>query len=129
LFRIAKEKNVGIIARVPYAEGFLTGKFSKETNFSKDDWRSERLQKHVPILIEQVEKIRKIVGDIPLYDVALKFCLSSPEVSVVIPGCRNVKQVKMNFGVEESDRNLGKNQLNELRRLWKGKELGGVTFA
>ena len=129
LFPVAKEKGIGIIARVPYAEGVLTGKIKRDTKFSDDDWRKWALQKNLPELLEQVEKIKKNIGDVELYEAALKFCLSRNEVSVVIPGCRNEKQAEMNFGVAESDKNLTKSQLNELRELWEKKEIGGITYA
>jgi len=129
LFPVAKEYEVGIIARVPYAEGILTGKFKKDSKFPKEDWRSYSLQKHLPNLVKQVEKIKQVVKDMPLIEAALKFVLSSSEVSVVIPGCRNVKQAKMNFGVSESDYNLTKKQVRELRKLWRDGEIGGITFA
>src|SRR3989338_925605 len=129
LFPSAKKFEVGIIARVPYAEGILTAKFTKETKFSEDDWRKWRLQKNLPELINQVEKIKEITGEIPLHDAALKFCLSRNEVSIVIPGARNKKQAEQNFSVSESEWTLNKNQLDGLRKLWKEKEIGGITFA
>lgn len=130
LFEIAKENDVGIIARVPYAEGFLTGKFNKDTKFSNDDWRRQsRIQKNFLKILDQIEKIKRIVGDAELHEVALKFCLSRNEVSAVIPGTRNEKQAEKNFGVAESDMKLTKDQLNQLRLLWQRKEIGGITFA
>ena len=40
LFPLCKELNIGVIARVPFDEGTLTGTFTKETSFPEDDWRS-----------------------------------------------------------------------------------------
>ena len=129
LFPLAKEFDIGIIARVPYAEGILTGKFTKDTKFSQEDWRRFSLQKNLSELIGQVEKIKEIVGNMELYEAALKFCLSHDAVSVVIPGCRNAKQAEKNFGVSDSGNRLTETQSSQLRKLWEEKEIGGVTFA
>lgn len=129
LLPLAKKNEVGIIGRVPYAEGILTGKYSKDTKFNKEDWRSSMLQKIMPKLINQVEKIKELISDMPLYDAALKFCLSNDSVSVVIPGARNAMQAEKNLAVSDSEWKLSKEQLNELRRLWKEKKIGGIVFA
>jgi aryl-alcohol dehydrogenase-like predicted oxidoreductase len=92
LLPVAAEYNVGIIVRVAFDEGVLTGKYEVDSQFPADDFRSayfagDRLQRAV----ERVEKIKKdIAGSgLNMPQVALKFALAPSAVSTVIPGMRN----------------------------------------
>ncbi len=102
LLPLAAEHNVGIIVRVVYDEGSLTGKFTKDTKFADGDFRlnyfsGDRLERTVA----RVEDIRKTVASCAgaepdLAAVALRFALRHPAVSTVITGIRNVKQAELN---------------------------------
>ncbi len=110
LFPMAMEKKVGILARVPLASGLLTGKFSKDTTFEQDDHRNFNrngeafnvgetfggldFEKGVE-LSEQVKWMEEGRGS--MAGAAIKWILQQPEVSTVIPGFRNVKQVESNL--------------------------------
>ena len=109
-FPLAKEKNVGIIVRVPLASGLLTGKFNENTQFDKEDHRNfnregEAFDKGetfsgVPykVGLEAVERLRKIFPDTDnLAPIALKWILSFDAVSCVIPGASKVSQVHSNL--------------------------------
>ncbi len=109
LFPRAKEKNVGIIVRVPLASGLLTGKFSKNTTFDKKDHRHFNREgkffdvgetfSGIPYEkgIEVVERLKQILpADISLVHLALKWVLMRDEVSCVIPGASRVEQVDSN---------------------------------
>ena len=39
-FRTVEERNIGIIVRVPLVSGLLTGKFTKDSQFGKEDHRT-----------------------------------------------------------------------------------------
>lgn len=102
LLPAAAEHGVGVIVRVVFEEGVLTGKFTNETRFAEGDFRNryfagDRLARAV----ERVEKVRATVGaDEPdLATAALKFALKPPAVSTVIPGMRNEDQARRNCGV------------------------------
>jgi aryl-alcohol dehydrogenase-like predicted oxidoreductase len=104
LLPVAKETNVGIIVRVAFDEGSLTGKWTKETKFQPGDFRNnffagDRLARSV----ERVEKVREtLVGSgYTLPQAALKFTLAHPAVSTVIPGMRNVAQTEANCAVSD----------------------------
>ncbi|MBI4218198.1 MAG: aldo/keto reductase, partial [Elusimicrobia bacterium] len=89
LLPLCKKKNVGVIARVPLDEGSLSGKFTLETQFSPEDWRKDYFTPH--LLRETVERVSKlnflVREEVKSLAVgALKFCLSNPSVSTVIPG-------------------------------------------
>ncbi len=109
-FKKAKEKNVGIIVRVPLASGLLTGKFTKSTSFGEGDHRQfnrngEAFDKGetfsgVPyeVGIDAVEEIQKLFPDNQnLAPVALRWILDFDEVSCVIPGASGVEQVSSNI--------------------------------
>jgi len=99
LFAFAKRKPLGIIVRVPFDEGALTGQITASTVFPAGDWRAgyfagdrkaeaERRGKALAqVLDDQVETLPEL---------ALRFCLSSPEVSTVIPGMRRPAHVRQN---------------------------------
>jgi aryl-alcohol dehydrogenase-like predicted oxidoreductase len=99
LFDLAKKKPLGIIARVPFDEGALTGQIKADTVFPPGDWRSqyfagdrraeaERRGKALAgVLDEQVQTLPEL---------ALRFVLSAPAVSTVIPGMRRAAHVRQN---------------------------------
>lgn len=104
LLDVAKECGVGVIVRVAFDEGALTGKFTSETEFQKGDFRAnyfagDRLARTV----SRVEAIRKDIetSDYTMAQTALKFVLAHPAVSTVIPGIRNVTQAEANCGVSD----------------------------
>lgn len=109
LFPACQEKNVGVIVRVPLDEGSLTGKFTKETRFAEDDWRKDYFSgERLKETVERVEKLKLALNSFQglpsLTNTALKFCLSHPAVSTVIPGIRNPQQAEQNCSA--SDGNL-----------------------
>ena len=109
----AKDKNVGIIVRVPLASGMLTGKFKKDTVFSKGDHRffnreGQAFNKGetfsgVPyeIGLKAVEELKKVFPEGKLAQYALRWILMNDCVSSVIPGASRVSQIEDN--VKASD--------------------------
>jgi aryl-alcohol dehydrogenase-like predicted oxidoreductase len=104
LLPVAQETNVGIIVRVVFDEGSLTGRFTPETTFAPDDFRTnyfagDRLERAV----NRAEKIKADIADtgLTLAQVALKFALMHPAVSTVIPGIRNIAQAEANTAVSD----------------------------
>ncbi|HKP95550.1 MAG TPA: aldo/keto reductase [Fibrobacteria bacterium] len=100
----AKEHGVGIIVRMAFDEGALTGKFARGTVFPKGDFRAayfrgERLGR----VVDRVDRIKADVegSGFTLPQAALKFAMSHPGVSTVIAGIRNVAQAEMNLAVSD----------------------------
>jgi aryl-alcohol dehydrogenase-like predicted oxidoreductase len=99
LFPLTREKNIGVIARVPFDEGALTGRIMEDTQFDKGDFRGQyfrddrkkQVAEHVNALLADLEVRRE-----ELPEVALRFCLSNHAVSTVIPGMRSVASVEKN---------------------------------
>jgi aryl-alcohol dehydrogenase-like predicted oxidoreductase len=97
-FPYAKKCELGILARVPLASGFLTGKFKNSGPFPANDVRSTfDAEKFSQWLIE-LDEIRKyeLPADVPMAQWALAWCLKNPLVSGVIPGCKDAGQMEMN---------------------------------
>jgi aryl-alcohol dehydrogenase-like predicted oxidoreductase len=104
LFPAALEGYTGIIVRVPFEEGLLTGKLVPGYQFAKGDWRadwltSDRLETAAP----RIEALKQfLTPDTPsLAILALKFTLSHPAVSTVIPGMRRVANVEANVSASD----------------------------
>ena len=99
LFALAKRKPLGIIVRVPFDEGALTGQIKADTVFPAGDWRAEYFAGDRKAEAERRAKALAGVLDAQvetLPELALRFCLSSPEVSTVIPGMRRPAHVRQN---------------------------------
>jgi len=99
LFHLAKTKPLGIIGRVPFDEGALTGQIKADTVFPPGDWRSEYFAGDRKAEAERRGKALAGVLDDQvqtLPELALRFCLSAPEVSTVIPGMRRPAHVRQN---------------------------------
>lgn len=104
LLEVAREHGVGVIVRVAFDEGVLTGKFTPDTKFAPDDFRAgyfagDRLTR----AITRAEEIRRDLADsgYTMPQAALKWVLAHPAVSTVIPGIRNVAQAEANCGVSD----------------------------
>ncbi len=111
LFPKALKYNVGIIARVPLAYGALTGKFTKDTMFPKNDFRSGKYTgEGLNQVLEKVEKFKSVVKTsekAKLISAALRFALAHNAVSTTIPGIRNEKQAEENCSIFDNTVGLG----------------------
>ncbi len=103
LFPKAMAEGVAIIAREPLANGFLTGKYTRDSIFPVGDIRHQWPSKHQNQLINQVEEFKKTLPGAPFTpaQAAIRFALAQPAVSVVIPGCKTVDQVDENLKASE----------------------------
>jgi aryl-alcohol dehydrogenase-like predicted oxidoreductase len=104
LFPLAQQHNIGVLARVPLDEGALTGTITEDTVFEKGDFRGfyfkrdrkKQVVQHVDALKED---LKGVTGS--LAEIALRFCLSHPAVSTVIPGMRKVKNAEQNLALPD----------------------------
>ena len=102
LFPLTQELDIGVLARVPLDEGSLTGVITEHSEFAPDDFRSRYFRgDRKRQVVEHVEALRKDVGDFPLPEIALRFCLSHPAVTTVIPGMRRVANAEANVAVSD----------------------------
>ena len=109
-FKLAKEKNIAIIVRVPLASGLLTGKMNLQSTFPENDHRNYNINGDAFDIgetfsgvdykkaLDVVEEIKLLVPDkFSLSQLALKWILMHKEVSVVIPGAKNTDQALLNI--------------------------------
>jgi aryl-alcohol dehydrogenase-like predicted oxidoreductase len=104
LLPAALANGVGVIVRLPFEEGLLTGKLGPDHRFGEGDWRSEWLTPdRLREAARRVDGLRPLLGDEArmLPELALKFCLSHPAVSTVIPGMRSVEHVRRNCAASD----------------------------
>jgi aryl-alcohol dehydrogenase-like predicted oxidoreductase len=103
LFAACERNDVGVIARVPLDEGGLTGRVGPGTTFPEGDFRNDYFSGDRSV--ERVgERVDAILADLgiereALPEVALRYVLSHPAVSTVIPGMRTVRNVERNAAV------------------------------
>ncbi|MDZ7635450.1 MAG: aldo/keto reductase [Bacteroidales bacterium] len=109
-FAMAREKNVGLIIRVPLASGLLSGKFASDTRFAPGDHRFfnrngmmfDKGETFAGVPYETglraVTRLRELFpGGVPLAHVALRWILMREEVSCIIPGASSPDQVRANL--------------------------------
>ncbi|HVW11314.1 MAG TPA: aldo/keto reductase [Bryobacteraceae bacterium] len=104
LFAVCESLNIGVIARVPFDEGGLTGTITPETRFRWNDFRKRYFAGgRRGALWERILALKAdLGGDEPLASIALRFCLSHTAVSTVIPGSRNARHVEQNLRASEA---------------------------
>ena len=116
LFPACVEKDVAVIARVPFDEGTLTGTLTKDSKWPEGDWRN--IYFVAENLIPSVERAEKLKALLPagmtLPEMALRFILSNPAVSTIIPGMRKASHVDSNIGASDAG-TLSDELLAELR--------------
>ncbi|WP_137626259.1 aldo/keto reductase [Lactiplantibacillus pingfangensis] len=107
-FELAKQQQVGILARVPLASGLLSGKYTAHTTFSPADHRSNnRHGEHfdkgetfsgVDYLtgVKAADDLKERLGTDQLAAMALRYILMYDAVSAVIPGASNPTQIERN---------------------------------
>lgn len=93
-----QEHGIGVVVRGPLRMGVLTGKFTPETSFPEGDirksWPQESWFKES---LEKVGRLRELeADDQTLGQLALRFVLDHPAVSVAIPGAKTPEQVEAN---------------------------------
>ena len=99
LLPIARENNIGLIAREPLNNGILTGKFTGDEIFEEGDIRSRWSQNYFEHLVHFTANLKNTIKteDRSLSQTALQFVLSQPTISTVIPGMKTTDQVEENF--------------------------------
>lgn len=118
LFPLAQELQIGVLARVPLDEGSLTGSITEQSEFAPEDFRSRYFRgDRKKQVVERVAALQKDLGAGagPLPEVALRFCLSHPAVTTVIPGMRKVANAESNAAASDKG-SLSAQTLAMLRR-------------
>jgi aryl-alcohol dehydrogenase-like predicted oxidoreductase len=117
LFPLCRELDVAVIARVPFDEGSLTGALRSDRRWPDDDWRATYFTpRNLAATLPRVDSLQAVVPpEMTLSELALRFVLASPDVSVVIPGMRTAEHVRANLAVSNGA-HVGSELIAELRR-------------
>ncbi len=100
---LARAHGVGLVARRVMAGGFLAGKITEKTEFAPDDRRSWESREQQLKLINIVEKLRALEKPgRSMAQVCLKYPLTFPEISTVIPGSKSIQSMKENIGASKA---------------------------
>ena len=105
VFASCIQQDLGVLARVPLASGYLSGKYKPGATFAEGDVRHGHDPKQVQQMLQEVEQIQKteVPKGVPMATWALAWCLQHPAMTSVIPGCKDVKQVESNAAAADLD--------------------------
>jgi aryl-alcohol dehydrogenase-like predicted oxidoreductase len=104
LFPACAEMDVAVIARVPFDEGTLTGTLTKDSKWPEGDWRNNYfVPENLIPSVERADALKPLVpAGITLPEMSLRFILSNPIVSTVIPGMRKLVNVESNISASDA---------------------------
>jgi aryl-alcohol dehydrogenase-like predicted oxidoreductase len=124
LFPACEEMNVAVIARVPFDEGTLTGTLTKDSKWPEGDWRNTYfVPENLTASVERANALKELLeawnkehsSDMSMPEMALRFILSNPTVSTIIPGMRKLSHVESNIAAGEAGA-LPADLLEELKK-------------
>jgi aryl-alcohol dehydrogenase-like predicted oxidoreductase len=103
LFPVCRDLDIGVIARVPFDEGTLTGNITKDTVFPKGDWRASYfVPENLISSVDHADKLRPLVpSDMSMAEMALRFILCCEDVHTIIPGMRKLRNVRSSMGTSD----------------------------
>ena len=107
LLPACRDRNVGVIARVPFDEGGLTGAIKPGVTFPAGDWRHRYFRDDRPAEVERhIARLRPVLlrESSTLAEGALRFCLSHDAVHTVIAGMRTAGHARANAAASDGRR-------------------------
>lgn len=124
LLPLAREKDIGVIGREPFACGILTGKYDRKVQFQGPDHRRRWKRDKIELDLNKLDKIKALfeLRPVSLAVLALEFILAQDAVSTVIPGAKTVEQVKENLRASERSL-LAAPDLERICELYESDEL------
>ena len=116
-FATAKSRGLGLIAKVPLDSGWLSGKYHARSRFGgiRERWSEKAIARRAQL----VDKLRALLpAELPLAQAALRFVLSHPEISTVIPGVKSEEQLEANLAAA-AEGPLSADLLAAIHGLWQ----------
>jgi aryl-alcohol dehydrogenase-like predicted oxidoreductase len=103
LFPACRAHDVGVIARVPFDEGSLTGTLTLESKWPKEDWRNTYfVPENLLSSVEHADALKYLVlPGSTMAEMALRFILNNPDVGTIIPGMRKIRNVEANVAASD----------------------------
>ena len=116
LFPVCEERNIAVIARVPFDEGTLTGTLTKSSRWPQGDWRNSYfVPENLAQSVDRADALRPLVpGGMTMPELALRWILAAPTVSTIIPGMRKIPHVESNLAASDG-RSLDASLLEQLK--------------
>jgi aryl-alcohol dehydrogenase-like predicted oxidoreductase len=116
LFPLCRKLDIGVIARVPFDEGSLTGTLTKDTVFPKDDWRSTYfVPENLNSSVDHANALKPLIpAGMTMPEMAMRFILANDDVHTIIPGMRKVPHVESNIRASDGKK-LEKSVLQKLK--------------
>ena len=101
----AQRMDMSVMARVPLASGFLTGKYKPGTRFPPGDYRAQKKPEEIDKILAEVERIKQteLPPGMDMATWATAWPLQHPAVTCVIPGVKSVEQVESNARAADLD--------------------------
>lgn len=120
LLNSAAQHDVGIMVRVPDASGLLTGKVTADTKFDKNDHRSFRKREFIQEAMQKIENMKPLANSKGwnITELAIKFILSQPQVSVVLPTMVSAEEIEM-FASISDGRYLSTSESAQLEEMYE----------
>lgn len=108
VFPSCQRQELGVLARVPLASGFLSGKYKIGVTFEKNDYRSNKDWSPNGKMVQTLRMVEEIKNTevpegIDMAQWALAWCLQHSAVTSLIPGCKNIEQVDLNAKAADID--------------------------
>jgi len=99
LFPACREKDVAVIARVPFDEGTLTGTLTLDSKWPKGDWRNTYfVAENLNASVAHAQALKLLLRHgLTMPEMALRFILNNKDVSTIIPGMRKRRHVEANI--------------------------------
>jgi aryl-alcohol dehydrogenase-like predicted oxidoreductase len=129
LMPVCQEHDIGLIAREPLYCGLLSGKYTREIQFDKNDHRNRWQPGKLDIDFKKIERLKGALRDtkVSLKRAAIEFVLNQKAVSVVIPGLKTVAQVEEHLQAVEHPK-LKPAQIERLESIFQEDELFQMGF-
>jgi aryl-alcohol dehydrogenase-like predicted oxidoreductase len=104
LFPLCRELDIAVVARVPFDEGTLTGTLTKQSRWPAGDFRNAYfVPENLNASVDRAEALSAMLPfGMSLPELALRFILSQPDVSVTIPGMRKAQHVLQNIATSDA---------------------------
>ena len=106
LLPLCRERDIAVIARVPFDEGTLTGTLTKHATWPKGDWRNTYfVPENLAASVDRADRLRPLVPDgITMPELALRWILEDDRVATIIPGMRKARNVEANMTTSDGRR-------------------------
>jgi myo-inositol catabolism protein IolS len=105
VFAACRRQNLGVLARVPLASGFLSGKYRPGAVFPASDVREAWMKQDRDTKLAEVGRLAatEVPAGVPMARWALAWALHHPAVTAVIPGCKSPGQARDNAAAADLD--------------------------